>query len=79
MKDAMKEVLQAIADHDGQYSWYQLDRQLAVHNSEIIRSGVLMAVINKLIHLGYLVEEPSLSNTPRKYRITVEGRTWLMG
>ncbi len=74
MKDeAIKnEILRLVAAHDGEMSWYQLDRALA-HDDNLAQMHRLGALLDELIADGFMLPE---GEDPRpRYRITETGRS----
>jgi hypothetical protein len=72
------EVLQEIALHDGQWSWYQLDRRLVAEKRRPELSVLLMPTIRQLELTGMIRAEinPDRPGIPR-YWITTDGESKL--
>lgn len=67
-------VLAAIAAHDGQWSWYQLDRALSGRNGMV---GPFKAETDSLAARGLLRVEPAATPGNVRYWITEAGRAAL--
>jgi DNA-binding HxlR family transcriptional regulator len=78
MDPFQQEILELIASHDGQYSWYQLDRALSTwsvnreRNPPLLRS--LTKVLRELEEQGLLVSEAGHVPSQPVYSITAQGR-----
>ena len=70
-----RDVLAVIAEHDGQWYWYQVDRALSGRGA----SGPFMVEIQALIAAG-LIEERSISGEAiARYWVTAAGHAALAG
>jgi DNA-binding PadR family transcriptional regulator len=75
-KDVLNELrlrlLETIADHDGDYGWYQLDR--AVSSTGVVINERLLDVLRELEGNGFLTSASNGSKKDPVYRITEAGR-----
>jgi DNA-binding PadR family transcriptional regulator len=75
----VKEILELISAHDGQWGWYQLDRALSLVNHSSIREGSLMNLLKDLEERE-LIKSKQVPKSPQpKYLITGKGKEFLLG
>lgn len=44
----MREILELISKHNGQWGWYQLDRALSLRDEPVVFEGNLMTLLKEL-------------------------------
>jgi DNA-binding HxlR family transcriptional regulator len=66
-----QELLALIAEHDGQWGWYQLDRALSVRGIDV--SG-LMAALDALERARLVAVSLAKPGQQPHYRLTTKGR-----
>jgi hypothetical protein len=74
LSDLEREILRHVAAHDGEWYWYQLDREI-VAKDPTRHSGKLMPAIKRLqtASLLEILPNPNLGDVPR-YWITNAGK-----
>jgi DNA-binding HxlR family transcriptional regulator len=75
----VKEILELISEHDGQWGWYQLDRALSLINHSIIREGTLMSFLKNLEEQELIKSEQIPKSPQPKYSLTNKGKELLLG
>ncbi|MEK0195691.1 hypothetical protein [Microcoleus anatoxicus] len=70
-----KEILQLIAQHDGKWYWYQIDRCLSIRHPET--PGPYLDEINALKEDGLIYERKYSGSEFIRYWITDSGRSRL--
>jgi DNA-binding PadR family transcriptional regulator len=74
----MKEILELISTHDGQWGWYQLDRALSLVSHSSIREGRLMSLLKDL-EAQELIKFKQVPESPQpKYLLTNKGKQFLL-
>jgi CheY-like chemotaxis protein/DNA-binding PadR family transcriptional regulator len=73
----VKEILELISAHDGQWGWYQLDRALSLINHSIIREGNLMSLLKELEEQELITSEQIPKSPHPKYLLTNKGKEFL--
>lgn len=68
-------LLQSIANHDGQWSWYQLDRMLSANG--MISPEPLPRLLREIEQQGLIRSEPGHVPGQPVYYITQTGRHYL--
>ncbi len=73
-----QEILELIASHDGQHSWYQLDRSLSQFSTNRERNTPLLRgltrVLRKLVEEGLISAGEGHHPSQSVYSITANGR-----
>jgi hypothetical protein len=72
MTEIEQQLLRAIEKHDGEWTWYQLDRVL-----DPSKNMTLMPSLNGLIAAGHIEEIPGHHPSMPFYKITESGRSAL--
>lgn len=73
MDNARQKLLRAIAKHDGEWGWYQLDR--VINPRDLPNGMTVMDVLRSLESEGMIEQQPA---TPQnKYLITSTGNVFL--
>jgi DNA-binding PadR family transcriptional regulator len=75
MDDLQLKVLEIVKRHNGEYSWYQLDRALSV--SGVQHAGNLMQVLRTLVADGYIVTTAGPNTAQPLYSIGDRGEVAL--
>ena len=70
--EAMLEALRLLAAHDGQWTWYQLDRAFDV--SRLPDGYRLNVLMEDLVRAGWIVAVEQGADRPRLLHLTVDGR-----
>ena len=66
---AMREVLRAIAEHNGEWSWYQLDRAVSGLHPDCV--GPFTSEVSELLSTGLIEQRNSVdSSSQPKYWVT---------
>lgn len=71
MRNAEAKVLELIRDHDGQYSWYQLEH--VVYPSELPEGVSLRNLLKKLLATGLIREGVGPNPSQPVYSVTEAG------
>jgi DNA-binding PadR family transcriptional regulator len=76
-----QEILELISAHDGEYSWYQIDRSLSQFSPNCVKYAPsmrgLMGVLRELTDEGLIVDAAGHHQSQPVYSITLEGREML--
>jgi DNA-binding PadR family transcriptional regulator len=76
-----QEILELIAAHNGEYSWYQIDRSLSQFSPNRARYAPLMRglmqVLRELTDEGLITDAAGHHKSQPVYSITVKGREML--
>jgi DNA-binding PadR family transcriptional regulator len=75
----VKEILELVSEHDGQWGWYQLDRALSLINHSSIREGSLMNLLKDLEEQELITSKQVLEFPQPKYSLTNKGKQLLLG
>jgi DNA-binding HxlR family transcriptional regulator len=75
----VKEILELISAHDGQWGWYQLDRALSLINHSSIREETLMNLLKDLEEQELIKSEQAPKSPQPKYLLTNKGKQFLLG
>ena len=75
MTDTEAEVLKLVSEHNGQWSWYQLDRALSMRAPK--GKGTLGEVLKKLEHRGFVLSRLGNDSSQPVYCITRSGQRLL--
>jgi DNA-binding PadR family transcriptional regulator len=75
MNRVQRNVLETILRHDGEYTWYQLDRALSESGTQY--GGNLMQVLRGLVADGHIVTSPGPNPAQPLYWITESGKAAL--
>lgn len=70
-----KAIIQLVKEHDGEWSWYQLDRALSLR--KISTHGRLMTVLKELETLGLITSNDLPEDPQPRYSLTEAGRRHL--
>lgn len=65
-------ILRLVAEHDGQWGWYQLDRALSVAGVVGINVALTMAA---LVAAGDVVATGDIQVASTRYSLTAQGRS----
>ena len=73
-----QEILELIAAHDGEYSWYQIDRSLSQFSANRVKYAPLMRglmqVLRALTDEGLIADTAGHHPSQPVYSITLKGR-----
>jgi DNA-binding PadR family transcriptional regulator len=76
-----QEILELIAAHDGEYSWYQIDRSLSQFSPNRVKYAPLMrglmGVLRELTDEGLIADAAGHHQSQPVYSITLKGREML--
>ncbi len=75
LREMRTDILGFINKHNGDWSWYQLDRALVSHRTDPSLMGHMMSILDQLEQSGYICSEGAGAH-PR-YQITEAGRRLL--
>jgi len=73
-----REILKAVASHDGEFSWYQLDRTLTNDSTDggenVARMRGLLRALRGLEEAGFIASGAGHNPSQPLYSITAKGR-----
>lgn len=71
------QLLRSIGEHDGEWTWYQLDR--VINSAELPNGKNLMTLLKELESAGLIKKGPGPSSSQPTYSLTADGVAVLQG